>query len=96
MPFSSLGLSPDLLKTIQKLEYTEAYPIQKEAIPAILAKKDVLAIAQTGSGKTECFLLPVIADLVNESKKWNNNRKKRTLNIFNDFFFIHTIPSFFL
>ena len=73
MPFSSLGLSPDLLKTIQKLEYTEAYPIQKEAIPAILAKKDVLAIAQTGSGKTASFVLPILHNLINTPPSRNRH-----------------------
>ena len=43
MPFSSLGLSPSLLKALAAQNYTQPYPIQKEAIPAILNRKDVLA-----------------------------------------------------
>lgn len=65
MPFSSLGLSPALLKTLTNLDYTQPYPIQKEAIPAILAKKDVLGIAQTGSGKTASYVLPILNNLQN-------------------------------
>lgn len=65
MSFSSLGLSSTLLKHIQEQNFAEAYPIQKEAIPAILKKKDVLGIAKTGSGKTASYVLPV---LMNQQK----------------------------
>ncbi len=60
MSFSSLGLSQALLKAIQQQGYTSFYPIQEQAIPAILKRKDVLGIAQTGSGKTAAFALPVL------------------------------------
>lgn len=63
MSFTSLGLSPSLLKVLEAQNYTEAYPIQKEAIPAILKKKDVLGIAKTGSGKTASYVLPVLMNL---------------------------------
>ena len=63
MSFNLLGLSASLLKTLDKLEYTQPYPIQKEAIPAILAKKDVLGIAKTGSGKTASYVLPTLQNL---------------------------------
>lgn len=60
MPFSSLGLSSSLLKAVAEQNYTTPYPIQKEAIPAILNGKDILGIAQTGSGKTASFVLPIL------------------------------------
>ena len=44
MSFNSLGLPPQLLKTLDKLDYKQPYPIQKQAIPVVLAKKDVLCI----------------------------------------------------
>jgi ATP-dependent RNA helicase RhlE len=65
MPFSSLGLSAPLLKALFALAYTNPYPIQKEAIPVILKGKDVLGIAQTGSGKTASFVLPILQILQN-------------------------------
>lgn len=58
--FASLGLSAPLLKAIDLQHYTEAFPIQAEVIPAALAGKDILGIAQTGSGKTASFVLPIL------------------------------------
>ena len=63
MPFSSLGLSPALLKKIGEQNYTQPYPIQLEAIPAILKRKDILGIARTGSGKTVSYVLPILMNL---------------------------------
>ena len=63
MSFSSLGLSPALLKKVAEQNYTEPYPIQQEAIPAILKRKDILGIAQTGSGKTVSYVLPILMNL---------------------------------
>lgn len=60
MSFSTLGLSSSLLKAVQQQGYTSPYPIQEKAIPAILNGKDVLGIAQTGSGKTAAFALPIL------------------------------------
>src|ERR1700742_1228708 len=60
MPFSSLGLSPELLRAVAESNYTDPTPVQKEAIPAILEGKDVWACAQTGSGKTAAFALPLL------------------------------------
>ncbi|MFD3001936.1 DEAD/DEAH box helicase [Pontibacter toksunensis] len=60
MSFSSLGLSAPLLKAVAEQQYTQPYPIQKEAIPAVLRGRDVLGIAQTGSGKTASFALPIL------------------------------------
>lgn len=63
MSFNSLGLSSSLLKALDKQNYKQPYPIQVKAIPAILAKKDVLGIAQTGSGKTASYVLPILHNL---------------------------------
>jgi ATP-dependent RNA helicase RhlE len=60
MSFKSLGLSDALLKAVEKQGYTEPSPIQKKAIPLILEGKDVLASAQTGTGKTAGFTLPML------------------------------------
>lgn len=71
MSFSSLNLSPVLLKAIADKNYERPYPIQQEAIPAILDKKDVLGIAKTGSGKTASFVLPTLMN-IQESTASNN------------------------
>ncbi|MGF1447626.1 MAG: DEAD/DEAH box helicase, partial [Pikeienuella sp.] len=60
MPFSELGLDEDLLKAIEEAGYTEPTPIQSAAIPHALSGRDVLGIAQTGTGKTASFTLPMI------------------------------------
>ncbi len=63
MTFSSLGLSPELTEALANLKYNKPYPIQQQAIPAILSGKDVLGIAQTGSGKTASYVLPILMNL---------------------------------
>jgi len=65
--FDDLGLSPALLEALAEQKYTQPYPIQIEAIPAILKKKDVLGIAQTGSGKTASYVLPILMNLQNSA-----------------------------
>lgn len=64
MSFSSLGLSSEILKAIEKQGYTTPSPIQANAIPEILNNRDVLASAQTGTGKTAGFTLPIIEKLL--------------------------------
>jgi len=63
MSFASLKLSSHLLNSLEKLGFTKPYPIQEQAIPAILDGKDVLGLAQTGSGKTASYVLPVLMQL---------------------------------
>ena len=63
MSFSELNLPFSLLVALQKENFTDPYPIQKEAIPSILKGKDVLGIAKTGSGKTAAYALPILAKL---------------------------------
>jgi ATP-dependent RNA helicase DeaD len=58
--FSELGIAPELLKAIDKLGFEQASPIQAEAIPVLLAGRDVVGQSQTGSGKTAAFAVPAI------------------------------------
>ena len=60
MSFADLGLSPELLKAVNDAGYTEPTPIQAQAIPSVLMMKDIVGIAQTGTGKTASFVLPMI------------------------------------
>ncbi|MGM9426561.1 DEAD/DEAH box helicase [Hydrogenophaga sp. MI9] len=60
MPFSSLGLAPALAQAAADLGFTQPTPIQSEAVPAVLAGRDVLATARTGSGKTAAYALPLL------------------------------------
>lgn len=73
MSFTSLGLSPYLLKIIVEQKYEQPYPIQLKAIPAILKGKDILGIAQTGSGKTASYVLPIIQQLQKQSASKNRH-----------------------
>ncbi|MFN9249664.1 MAG: DEAD/DEAH box helicase, partial [Brevundimonas sp.] len=61
--FSNLGLSPTTLAAVAATGYTIATPIQEQAIPVALAGRDVLGIAQTGTGKTAAFTLPMLTML---------------------------------
>ena len=63
MPFSHLGLSDKVLAAVAAAGYTEPTPIQEQAIPHVLARRDVLGIAQTGTGKTAAFTLPMLTML---------------------------------
>ena len=69
MNFSDLQLHPNLLKGIQDLGFERPTPVQQEAIPPILAGRDVIASAQTGTGKTAAFVLPILNRLLSEAKK---------------------------
>jgi ATP-dependent RNA helicase RhlE len=63
MTFSSLGLGPKLLQSITDVGYTTPTPIQNAAIPHVLAGRDLIGIAQTGTGKTAAFVLPILERL---------------------------------
>jgi ATP-dependent RNA helicase RhlE len=69
LPFTSFGLHPDLLKGIRDLGFTRPTPIQADAIPAAMSGRDLLACAQTGSGKTVAFLLPMVHRLLETPKR---------------------------
>ena len=60
MTFDTLGLSADLLRTVAEEGYTEPTPVQERAIPLVLGGRDILAAAQTGTGKTAAFVLPIL------------------------------------
>ena len=76
MTFDDLGLAPEIMKAINDVGYTEPTPIQAEAIPEVIANHDVLGIAQTGTGKTASFTLPMIHRLMKGRAK---ARMPRTL-----------------
>jgi len=63
MPFRALGLEPRILQAVQDSGYTEPTPIQSAAIPLVLTGQDVIGIAQTGTGKTAAFTLPILTQL---------------------------------
>src|SRR6201999_1392119 len=63
MSFAHLGLSDKVLRAVAASGYTIPTPIQDQAIPHVLARKDVLGIAQTGTGKTAAFVLPMLTRL---------------------------------
>lgn len=60
MSFSDLGLVPTILPALAYYEFEEPTPIQKATLPAVLERRDLLGIAKTGSGKTLCYVLPIL------------------------------------
>jgi len=79
MSFRDLQLSPQILKAIQEAGYTEPTPIQLAAIPEILARRDVIGIAQTGTGKTAAFVLPILTRLMADGVPDGKRRGTRVL-----------------
>jgi ATP-dependent RNA helicase RhlE len=74
MSFDALGLTPELLRAVADQGYTEPTPVQREAIPLVLAGRDILAGAQTGTGKTAAFVLPMLQILNAErTPGWKSN-----------------------
>ncbi len=78
MSFDALGLCPELLRAIKQQSYTQATGIQQQAIPVILAGHDVMASAQTGTGKTAAFALPLLQRLAS-TKPHHSGRRPRAL-----------------
>src|SRR6266576_385938 len=69
MPFRALGLDANILKAVQEAGYTEPTPIQAAAIPPMLAGHDLIGIAQTGTGKTAAFVLPILTRLAAQASE---------------------------
>ena len=67
MSFADLGLSDELLRAVEESGYTDPTPIQRQAIPSVLMNRDLIGIAQTGTGKTAAFVLPMI-DILGEGR----------------------------
>src|SRR5260370_28202584 len=69
MPFTSLGLVPELVRAVAEEGYEHPTPIQQEAIPLALAGRDLIGSAQTGTGKTAAFMLPILQRLTRNGTK---------------------------
>ena len=69
MPFTTLKLNPALVTAVRELGFARPTPIQAEAIPPALDGRDLIACAQTGSGKTAAFLLPIINRLIERPRR---------------------------
>jgi ATP-dependent RNA helicase RhlE len=72
MNFENLNLDPSIMKGVHELGYTELTPIQEKAIPPILEGKDIIGLAQTGTGKTAAFVLPVLQHLLKSPRRQIN------------------------
>ena len=77
MSFDSLGLSPDILRAVAEQGYREPTPIQQQAIPAVLEGRDLMASAQTGTGKTAGFTLPLLQHLITRQPHAKGRRPVR-------------------
>jgi superfamily II DNA/RNA helicase len=69
LSFSEFGLSPEILDGIRDMGYSQATPIQQQAIPVVLDGKDIVASAQTGTGKTAAFVVPILQKILNSPDK---------------------------
>lgn len=69
MTFKELDLIEPILKALQQTGYTTPTPIQEQAIPVLLKGKDLLGCAQTGTGKTAAFAIPLYNDFINQTIK---------------------------
>lgn len=79
MSFENLGLSGELLRAVKEQGYSTPTPIQEKAIPAILNKQDIMGCAQTGTGKTASFTLPLLQRLMQDKKNGGGRRHVRAL-----------------
>ncbi|MDQ3937657.1 MAG: DEAD/DEAH box helicase, partial [Chloroflexota bacterium] len=76
MSFDRLGLTPELLRAVAQQGYTEPTPVQREAIPLVLDGRDLLAGAQTGTGKTAAFMLPILQRLSQTATNGQSNGRR--------------------
>jgi ATP-dependent RNA helicase RhlE len=72
LDFKDFNFNPDLFEGLQAMGFRNATPVQQEAIPLILSKKDLIACAQTGTGKTGAYLLPIMNMIANTEDRHNN------------------------
>jgi len=79
MTFTDLGVCAPILKALEEKGYNSPTPIQEQAIPIVLKRKDLLGCAQTGTGKTAAFSIPLIQHLYNENKQSKGKRQIRAL-----------------
>ena len=79
MSFDSLGLNPDILRAVAEQGYVEPTPIQQQAIPAVMQGRDLMASAQTGTGKTAGFTLPLLQRLIDKEPHAKGRRPVRAL-----------------
>ena len=79
MTFKDLGIIEPILKALEQEGYTHPTPIQKQAIPILLGGKDLLGVAQTGTGKTAAFAVPIIQQIYNEQPTHGRQRKIKAL-----------------
>ncbi len=79
MTFTEIGLIAPILKALDALGYTKPTPIQSQSIPILLKGKDLLGCAQTGTGKTAAFAIPILQHLYNNSGQQNGKRKIKAL-----------------
>lgn len=79
MSFDSLGLNPEILRAVAEQGYREPTPIQQQAIPAVLEGRDLMASAQTGTGKTAGFTLPLLQHLITNQPHGKSRRPVRAL-----------------
>ena len=75
MPFTKLGLSSEILRALQDENYTKPTPIQEKVIPLVLKEQDIMARAQTGSGKSASFVLPML-ELLSQRRGEGKAKKK--------------------
>jgi ATP-dependent RNA helicase RhlE len=79
MKFTDLGIIEPILKALKEEGYTHPTPIQEQAIPILLDRKDLLGCAQTGTGKTAAFTIPILQHLFNSKQDHTGKRKIRSL-----------------
>ena len=79
MKFADIGLSDELLRAIDESGYAEATPIQAGVIPSVLMMRDIIGIAQTGTGKTASFVLPMIDILAHGRARARMPRSNRSI-----------------
>src|SRR4051794_38134991 len=79
MNFIDLKLKPEILRALSKENYTTPTPIQEQAIPVVLAGRDLFGCAQTGTGKTAAFAVPIVQLLSEHQGKLHGQRRIRSL-----------------